>query len=144
MVDLRLRTHRVAGTMIKARKLTRCTKIYTLHHMSTEKPIYWVGTSYQDLLSFSVAAKQQAGYQLHRIQNGLEPDNWKPLSTIGAGVKEIRIKEKEGIYRIIYVAKLKNRIYVLHAFQKKTQKIRKQDIDIAKVRYSAISQENST
>lgn len=112
--------------------------------MSTEKPIYWVGTSYQDLLSFSVAAKQQAGYQLHRIQNGLEPDNWKPLSTIGAGVKEIRIKEKEGIYRIIYVAKLKNRIYVLHAFQKKTQKIRKQDIDIAKVRYSAISQENST
>jgi phage-related protein len=112
--------------------------------MSTEKPIYWVGTSYQDLLLFSVGARQQAGYQLHRIQNGLEPENWKLLSTIGAGVKEIRIKENEGIYRIIYVAKLEIRIYVLHAFQKKTQKIRKQDIDIAKVRYSAISQENPT
>ncbi len=111
--------------------------------MSNEKPIYWVGTSYQDLLSFSVGAKQQAGYQLHRVQNGLEPENWKPFSTIGAGVKEIRIKEKEGVYRIIYAAKIQDRIYVLHAFQKKTQKTRKQDVDIAKVRYSAVLNESS-
>jgi phage-related protein len=110
--------------------------------MKKEKPIYWVGTSYEDLLSFSVGAKQQAGYQLHRVQNGLEPENWKPFSTIGAGVKEIRIKESDGIYRIIYVAKFQNRIYVLHSFQKKTQKTRKHDIDIAKARYSAILQEN--
>ena len=111
--------------------------------MSNEKPIYWVGTSYNDLLSFPVGAKQEAGYQLHRVQNGLEPENWKPFSTIGAGVKEIRIKEHEGIFRIIYVAKFQNRIYVLHAFQKKTQKTRKKDIEITKARYLAIVQEES-
>nr|VFJ54499.1 MAG: hypothetical protein BECKDK2373C_GA0170839_104328 [Candidatus Kentron sp. DK]VFJ67250.1 MAG: hypothetical protein BECKDK2373B_GA0170837_11885 [Candidatus Kentron sp. DK] len=62
--------------------------------MSNEKPIFWVGASYKDLLSFPVGVKQEAGYQLHRIQNGLEPENFKPVSTIGAGVKEIRIKEE--------------------------------------------------
>jgi phage-related protein len=76
-------------------------------------------------------------------KNGLEPKNWKPFPSIGVGVKEIRIKEKDGIYRIIYVVKLKNRIYVLHAFKKKTQKTQKQDIDIAKTRYLAILKEIS-
>lgn len=109
--------------------------------MSSEKTIYWVGTSYDDLRSFPVSAKQEAGYQLHRVQNGLEPEDWKPFPDIGSGVKEIRIKENDGIFRIIYVAKFMNRIYVLHAFQKKSQKTRKQDIDIAKVRYSAVVQE---
>ncbi|VFN03130.1 MAG: Phage-related protein [Candidatus Kentron sp. G] len=111
--------------------------------MSNEKPIFWIGTSYKDLLSFPVRVKQEAGYQLHRIQNGLEPEDWKPVSTIGVGVKEIRIKEKEGIFRILYVARLKNGIYVLHAFQKKTQKVRKQDMDITRVRYSAIVQKET-
>jgi phage-related protein len=111
--------------------------------MNPEKPIYWVGTSYKDLVSFPVNVKQEAGYQLHRVQNGLDPENWKPFATIGAGVKEIRIKEETGAFRVIYVAKFKERIYVLHAFQKKTQKTRKQDIDIAKTRYMAVAQEES-
>ena len=111
--------------------------------MSGEKPIYWVGTSYNDLLLFPVSVKQEAGYQSHRVKSGLEPEDWKPFSAIGAGVKEVRIKEQGGIFRIMYVAKFQNKIYVLHAFQKKTQKTRKQDIDIAKARYSAIEQEGS-
>jgi len=60
---------------------------------------------------------------------------------IGAGVKEIRIKEGNGIFRIIYVAKLDEKVFVLHAFQKKTQKTRKQDIAIARTRYEAVVQE---
>ena len=109
--------------------------------MSSEKPIYWVGTSYKDLLGFPDDVKQSAGYQLHRIQNGLDPENWKPFQGIGSGVKEIRISEKGNAFRIVYVAKLSEKIYVLHSFPKKTQKTRMRDIDIAKARYNAISAE---
>ena len=107
--------------------------------MDFEKPIYWVGTSYKDLLNFPKGAKQSAGYQLHRIQNGLEPENWKPFQSIGSGVKEIRIMDDRGAFRIIYVAKFSDKIYVLHSFQKKSQKTRNKDIEIAKLRYNAIT-----
>ena len=109
--------------------------------MSIEKQIYWVGTSLKDLQSFSSQAKQEAGYQLHRVQNGFEPENWKPFQQIGSGVKEIRISESSNIYRIMYVAKFSNKIYVLHSFQKKTQKMSSNDINIAKARYKAIKKE---
>ncbi|MCK5898982.1 MAG: type II toxin-antitoxin system RelE/ParE family toxin [Methylococcales bacterium] len=109
--------------------------------MSIEKQIYWVGTSLKDLQSFSSQAKQEAGYQLHRVQNGFEPENWKPFQQIGSGVKEIRISESSNIYRIMYVAKFSNKIYVLHSFQKKTQKTSSNDINIAKARYKAIKKE---
>jgi len=109
--------------------------------MCSEKPIYWVGTSYKDLLEFPVEAKRNAGYQLHRIQNGFEPESWKPFQSVGAGVKEIRISEKGNTFRIIYVAKFAEKIYVLHSFQKKTQKTRARDINIAKARYNSILNE---
>ncbi len=106
--------------------------------MKAEKAIYWVGTSYKDLLNFPEEVRQDAGYQLHRVQNGLDPENWKPFQAVGAGVKEIRISDDGDAFRIMYVAKFSGRIYVLHSFQKKTRKTRSQDIDIAKVRYNAI------
>ncbi len=109
--------------------------------MVHEKAIYWVGTSYKDLLEFPRGAKQEAGYQLHRIQNGLDPEDWKPFQSAGSGVKEIRIGEDNNIYRIMYVAKFAGRIYVLHSFQKKTLKTRQKDIDIAKARYNAVFEE---
>ncbi|MCK5715844.1 MAG: type II toxin-antitoxin system RelE/ParE family toxin [Thiomargarita sp.] len=107
--------------------------------MKHEKPIYWVGTSYKDLLTFPPEVKQVAGYQLHLIQNGFEPENWKPFQTIGAGVKEIRITEDGNAYRIMYIAKFSERIYVLHSFKKKTQKTSSKDINIAKTRYNIIA-----
>jgi len=107
-----------------------------------EKEIYWVGSSYKDLLKFPNQAKHDAGYQLHRIQNGLDPEDWKPFQTIGAGVTEIRISDGSNIFRIIYVAKFAGKIYVLHSFQKKTQKTSQQDIKIAKTRYKAIVKNN--
>lgn len=106
--------------------------------MQSEKSIYWVGTSYQDLLSFPDGAKKDAGYQLHRIQNGLDPEDWKPFQSIGSGVKEIRISDRGNAFRIMYVAKFTEKIYVLHSFQKKSQKTTSQDMKIAKTRYDAI------
>ena len=112
--------------------------------MVKEKSIYWAGSSYKDLLSFPIEAKQDAGYQLHRVQNGLNPENWKPFQTIGSGVKEIRINDDGSTFRIMYIAKLANKIYVLHSFQKKSQKTRPKDIEIAKVRFNAILQEEKS
>jgi phage-related protein len=109
--------------------------------MSDEKEIIWVGSSYKDLLSFSEQAKQDAGYQLHRVQNGLEPEDWKPFQTVGSGVKEIRLNDDGNAFRVMYIAKFADRIYVLHSFKKKTQKTSMKDITISKVRYKAIIKE---
>jgi len=104
-----------------------------------ERPIFWIGTSLTDLKAFPVEARKEAGYQLHLVQTGQDPDDWKPFSDIGKGVREIRITDSSGIFRIMYLAKFNESIYVLHSFQKKTQKTRKQDIDIARTRYKAIN-----
>ncbi len=84
--------------------------------METEKPIYWVGTSLKDLLSFPEEVRREAGYQLHRVQNGLDPENWKPFQAVGVGTREIRISEDSNIFRVMYVAKFSDKIYVLHSF----------------------------
>ena len=95
------------------------------------KEIRFCGRSLDVLRGFPSDAKREAGYQLDRVQRGLEPNDWKPMPSIGSGVREIRIMH-EGQYRVIYVARFADAIHVLHAFQKKTQKTRKQDIDAAK------------
>jgi phage-related protein len=95
------------------------------------KAIRFCGRSLEVICHFPAAAKRETGYQLDRVQHELEPIDWKPMPAIGSGVREIRIMHK-GQYRVIYVTKFADAIYVLHAFQKKTQKTRKQDIDAAK------------
>ncbi len=103
------------------------------------KPLYFVGTALEDLRAFPGGPRREAGYQLDRVQYGLEPSDWKPMTAVGSGVREIRI-HRDGQYRVIYVAKINNAIHVLHAFQKKTQKTRKQDVEIAKRRLKAIKE----
>jgi len=112
--------------------------------MKDEKPIYWVGSSLKDLMVLPDEVKREAGYQLHRIQNGLDPEDWKPFQTVGVGVREIRISEYGGAFRVMYVAKFEDKIYVLHSFQKKTQKTSPKDIHIAKIRYKAILSEEKS
>lgn len=112
--------------------------------MNKEKSIYWVGSSYRDLLSFPDDAKRDAGYQLHRVQNGLDPEDWKPFQRIGSGVKEIRIRSNNNAFRVIYVAKIEEKIYILHAFQKKSRKTNENDVEIAKARYKAVVNEVKT
>lgn len=83
-----------------------------------EKEIRWVGSSLEDLLAFPITVRKAVGYQLHKIQYGIEPDDWKPFSEIGAGVNEIRIRDNNGIYRVMYVAKFAEAFYVLHSASK--------------------------
>lgn len=103
-----------------------------------EKEIRWAGSAYDDLLAFPVEARRQAGFQLNKVQANQEPDDWKPFGEVGIGTREIRIREAGGAFRVMYVAKFEEAVYVLHCFQKKTQATSKQDKRIAEVRYRAI------
>ena len=98
------------------------------------KGIKWLGDSLQAVREFSSQARGEAGHQLHRVQHGKDPEDWKPMPSIGMGVKEIRI-HAENEYRVIYVAKFSDAVYVLHAFPKKTQRTSQKDIDLAARRY---------
>lgn len=105
------------------------------------KKVVWIGSSHKDLCAFPEDAKATAGYQLHLLQIGEQPQDWKPMPSIGGGVQEIRIHEASGAFRVIYVAKFEEAVYVLHAFQKKTQKTALHDIELARERFRAMLQE---
>ena len=98
------------------------------------KRIVWHGDSLERIRSFPDDARQDAGYELERVQRNLEPRDWKPMKAAGAGVIEIRV-HAGGEYRVFYVAKFKDAVHVLHAFVKKTQKSRRADIELAAKRY---------
>ena len=102
------------------------------------KPLQFLGDSLSRLREFSPDAKQDAGYQLDKVQRGERPDDFKSMPSIGKGVEEIRIWDESGAYRVIYTARLADAIYVLHAFQKKTQATAKRDIDLAKARFAEL------
>ena len=105
------------------------------------KRISFIGRSLNDLKQFPEDAKREAGFQLDKVQRGIEPSDWKPIKTVGTSVREIRIKDDQGIYRVIYVAKYADTVFVLHAFKKKSQKTTKKDIEIAKKRLRIVIQE---
>ena len=109
--------------------------------MADTKPIEFRGNSLDDLRAFPIAARREAGHQLDLVQNGQEPDDWKPMNTVGHGVKEIRIRDAAGAFRILYVAKFADAVYVLHCFQKKTAKTSKTDLDLAAKRYRDLLKE---
>jgi phage-related protein len=99
------------------------------------KAVEFPGDSLARLRNFPPNARRTAGYQIDRVQRGLEPDDWKPMQAVGPGVREIRIRDLSGSFRVIYLAALPDRIVVLHAFQKKAQRTAKQDIDLAARRF---------
>ncbi len=105
------------------------------------KDVRFVGGSLDDLKNFPVSARRDAGFELSNVQSGLQPSDWKPMSAVGAGTGEIRIKDEAGIYRVIYVAKFEEAVYVLHAFEKKTRKTSKADIALARARYKVLAEE---
>jgi phage-related protein len=98
------------------------------------KPVVFLGDSLEKLRSFPDGARRNAGFQIERIQRGFEPDNWKPMSSIGPGVREIRVRDAAGAFRVIYVASFSDAVYVLHAFQKKTQRTSPRDLSVAQMR----------
>ncbi|WP_407639192.1 type II toxin-antitoxin system RelE/ParE family toxin [Caballeronia mineralivorans] len=93
-----------------------------------------------DLREFPLLARRDAGHQLDQVQRGREPDDWKPMNTVGQGVREIRIRDTSGAFRIVYLAKLADAVYVLHCFQKKTQRTSKADLDLATKRYRELKE----
>ena len=105
--------------------------------MRTSKPIVWAGSALEDLQRFPEKARSRAGYQLRRIQGGLEPGDWRPMPLVGAGVREIRIRTGRE-HRLLYITRFQEAIYVLHAFEKKTQHTARADLDLAKRRLSKI------
>ena len=110
--------------------------------MAAIKPLVFCASSLKDLRAFPPQAKSEAGFQLDQVQHGRDPDDWKPMASVGAGVKEIRVRDENGIFRVMYIAKFADAIYVLHCFQKKTQQTSQRDIDLAKARYQDLLKES--
>lgn len=107
------------------------------------KEIVFIGHSLENIKNFPQAAKRQAGFQLDKAQHGENPTDWKPMKSVGSSVREVRISESSGIYRIIYVAKFEKTVYVLHAFQKKTQKTSKLDLEAANRAYRKVLEDRN-
>jgi phage-related protein len=106
--------------------------------MNTLKAVVWMGSSKDDLIAFPADARREAGYQLERVQYGDDPHNWKPMTSVGSGVREIRVREASGAFRVMYLATRPEAIYVLHCFQKKSQQTSREDLALAKVRLKAV------
>ena len=102
------------------------------------KPVQFLGNSLKCLREFPIAARQDAGYQIDRLQRGKQPDDFKPMPAIGKGVEELRIWDHAGTFRVVYVARLDDAVYVLHAFQKKSQTTSKRDLDTARARFAEL------
>jgi phage-related protein len=101
------------------------------------EPLKFVGSSLDDLRNFPDEARRAAGFELRAVQRGLDPSDWKPMQAIGPGAKEVRIHVL-GEWRVIYVARLRDAIYVLHSFKKRSRKTSRQDIELARQRYRQI------
>lgn len=103
------------------------------------KPLTFIGSSLNDLSAFPEEARRAAGHELWQVQRGLQPSDFKPMTSVGSGCYEIRI-HLSGQWRVLYVAKFKEAVYVLHAFAKKTQATRQSDIELARRRYQQIGE----
>jgi phage-related protein len=102
------------------------------------KRIVFLGDSLDVIRSFPLAARRTAGFQLDKVQRGLVPDDFKPLGAVATGVHEIRIRDRRGAYRVVYIATLAAAVYVLHAFEKKTQRTPKAEIELARRRLALL------
>ena len=102
------------------------------------KPVRFLGNSLKCLREFPSDARQDAGRQIDLVQRGMQPTDFKPMPSIGKGVEEIRVWDESGTFRLIYTARLADAVYVLHAFQKKTQATSKSDIELAKTRFAQL------
>ncbi len=99
------------------------------------KPVRFVGSAKDDLSAFPKSARNRAGHELFMVQAGRNPDDWKPMPTVGSGACEIRVRDEAGAFRVIYVAKFEDAVYVLHSFQKKTRQTSHADLELARERY---------
>jgi phage-related protein len=109
--------------------------------MADRKPVEFRGSSLDELRAFPESARHEAGHQIDLVQQGYQPDDWKPMQSIGIGAQEIGIRDAAGAVRVIYVAKFADAVYVLHCFRKTTQKTSKTDLALAARRYRELTKE---
>lgn len=102
------------------------------------KPVAFLGDSLRALRGFPDGARQDAGYQIDKVQRGDRPDDFKPIPTVGRGVEELRIWADDGTYRVIYLASRPEAVYVLHAFRKRSEATRRADLALARKRYAEL------
>ncbi|MEX2272704.1 MAG: type II toxin-antitoxin system RelE/ParE family toxin [Vicinamibacterales bacterium] len=102
-----------------------------------DKPLVWLGSARRDIRAFPADARRRSGFQLRKVQQGLDPDDWKPMTSIGSGVREIRI-QTDLAHRVFYIATFEEAVYMLHAFEKKTRKTPPHDIELASDRHRAL------
>jgi len=105
------------------------------------KRVEFHGDSLDRMREFPADARREAGHELDQVQNGRDPTDWKPMPTVGAGVREIRIRDAAGAFRVIYIATFADAVHVLHAFQKKTQQTARRDIELAAERLRKLKRE---
>jgi len=105
------------------------------------KPLRFLGDSHDVLTTFPEDARRDAGFALYMVQIGREPDDWKPMPTIGPGVREIRVRDEAGAFRLIYIAKFLEAVYVLHCFNKKSQQTAAKDIELSRKRLKELLEE---
>ncbi len=110
-----------------------------IEHNTSVKPVVWMGGSREDLREFPETVQDSLGFELYRVQCGLEPKDWKPMTSVGTGVKEIRVRDDAGIFRMIYLATRPEGVYVLHCLQKKTQRTSRSDVELATKRFKSIT-----
>ncbi|MBL0028549.1 MAG: type II toxin-antitoxin system RelE/ParE family toxin [Rhodanobacteraceae bacterium] len=104
------------------------------------REVRFLGSSQQDLAKMPASVRSRAGHELFLVQVGREPSDFKPMASVGSGVYEIRIRDVAGAFRVMYVARFKLAIYVLHVFQKKTRKTPPLDLQLAATRYAKIKE----
>ena|ERR1700732_865877 len=90
--------------------------------MSDLTPVEFRGDSLDALRRFPESARRRAGQELSLLQRGRDPKDWKPMSTVGAGVREIRVRDEQGIFRVLYVTEFADAVFVLHCFQKRRKR----------------------
>jgi phage-related protein len=108
-------------------------------HSVRVKPVIWMGSSRDDVRQFPETAQGALGFELYRVQCGFDPKDWKPMTSVGLGVREIRARDEAGIFRMIYLATRPEGVYVLHCFQKKTQRTSRSDLELATKRFKSIA-----
>jgi phage-related protein len=107
------------------------------------KPVEFLGNSLKALRELPAGGRRSLGFQLERVQRGSEPLDWKPMKSVGSGVCEVRARDESGAYRMMYVAKFEEAVYVLHCFTKKSQKTSALDLDLARTRYQQLVRDRS-
>src|SRR5439155_556785 len=128
------------GRSLRNSRFATCSRSRPMIAAEEAMPISWIGDSLRRVRGFDPEARHEAGVQLGLVQVGEEPSDWKPMPSVGLGVNEIRVRIG-GAFRVIYMAKFMEAVYVLHAFQKKSRKTARTDIELARRRFRELIQE---